>query len=149
MTTAWFWPLLALIALGSLWIARIVTRKFTAPDPEKPRHYGHPRPPTTALREELPKPPLGHAWETKVTRDESGEYWLHLGLVNAAIGETVAQTKRSLTRTQFGTWAADYRRWPSIAGDIFNKDLIGPMADWAREAVSKMSGPNTFEYKLG
>ncbi|OBK49418.1 hypothetical protein A5656_28450 [Mycobacterium gordonae] len=120
------------------------------PEPEKPQCYGHPRPPTVALRESLPKPPDGHAWETKVTSDANGTYWLHLALINIVRGETVAARWGNLTRRGiYGTWADCYRKYPRIAESSFNEDLIGPLTDWAATEVAKMAGPNTFDYKLG
>lgn len=111
--------------------------------PSKSKTYGHPHAPVPYLKRNLPDAPSGYFWEIRVTPDSSGTPFLHVALINAISGSSVADTKSNLVSRGFNTYAHDYRRYRMISGEIFKNDLMGPLLDWADRQVNKFSDPST------
>lgn len=120
------------------------------PQPHKAENrYGHPHPPVNWLRSHIRQAPLGAAWEIKVHHDDKGQPWLHLSLVDLALGATVASTKRDLVNDKYHTWTSSYRSYPSIKGHTFQNDLMGPLLDWAEKTYNEYTNKGADgEYSL-
>lgn len=117
--------------------------------PKKENTYGHPRPPLSRLRKQLPAPPAGFIWETKVENNKAGEPELHLTMLNAATEETpeggvcVNLYRGGL----YGTWAAWYRKWPDAQVEKLDNEVLGSLVDWATKITYKYNTPE--EYGIG
>lgn len=118
--------------------------------PHQPENrYGHPHPPVNWLRSHIRQAPLGAAWEIKVHHDDKGQPWLHLSLVDLALGATVASTKRDLVNDKYHTWTSSYRSYPSLKGETFKNDLMGPLLDWAEKTYNEYANKGADgEYSL-
>lgn len=113
--------------------------------------YGHPHAPLPYLMRQVPTAPWGYAWEAMVKHDAEGTPFMHLGLMDVAKGELVAEKKKDLINREYWTWAEHYRKYcvMGMDRDTFRNDLIGPMVDWANNQVNKFSRANDVdEYKL-
>jgi hypothetical protein len=109
--------------------------------PKNENTYGHPWPPVTELRKRLCKPPSGHSWEIKVTTTEAGHHLMTLTLVNVASGTNVDAKSVDLTwyRPHNTTWARYWESYRILGKDEFNREITGPLADWALMLTDTMT----------
>lgn len=114
--------------------------------------YGHPLPPVSTLRDALPAPPNGHAWEISVQHDGGGTPFLHIGVVQLNTGDSAGGTKKDLMNDRYSTWASRYRRFAGedeYLCEIFRTDFIGPLTDWATAQVNRLDHANALgEYTI-
>ncbi|MDB2197581.1 hypothetical protein [Mycobacteroides abscessus] len=107
--------------------------------------YGHPLPPVSTLRGALPDPPNGHAWEISVQHDGGGTPFLHVGIVKLNTGDSAGGTKKDLMNDRYSTWASKYRLFTGddeYLCEIFRRDFIGPLTDWATAQVNRLDHAN-------
>jgi hypothetical protein len=116
--------------------------------------YGHPWMPIPELKAELPKAPLGHAWEITAVLNGANNPALRLGLLDLGEGEVIVSAERDMVvirRWQYAeddTFAVFYRRAKEmyannvnsaveLARKIFETHLISPLVDWANAEVTR------------
>lgn len=124
---------------------RLRTGKAVPPSAVIEDTYGHPLPPVSTLREALPAPPNGHAWEICIQHDGDGTPFLHLGIVELVTGDSAGGTKKDLVNARYSTWASSYRlftRDDEYVCEIFRRDFIGPLTDWATGQVNRLDHAN-------
>lgn len=148
--TAFLAGLVVGVGVGSLLADRLPLRRRLR-RPTEPT-YGHPKPPVSTLRKMLPKPPSGHAWQTRVDTNERGHVILTTTLVSVLTGD-VASYRRNLTvDTKYvypdmqQPWAEQYRKYPTLKKNTFN-EVLGPIVDWAATVVNTVEPAS--DYRMG
>lgn len=118
-------------------------------DEPKQEFYGHCWSPTTELRQALPPPPSGCAWEVKVIVNEKGEHVMTLGQFDILSEVIVASTEANLVQKDYDTWAGFNAKYSTLRRKEFEIDLIVPMVEWAkRQSLKGTAGDGSVEYYL-
>lgn len=137
-------------AVWLLWPPRVKAAPSKPKEPPIPT-YGHAKSPVVELRKVLPKAPDNYAWEIKVDVNDKGDHVMTLGAYNMLTSTVAVSKSINLTRRSYETWAKFYREYENIGPQWFDKEIIGPLKEWAGEQTEKLTGkrdPGNVEYHL-